>query len=77
VVKDERGDLVADPQKILTRWKNYFCQLLSLQGAGDIRKTEIHTAELFVPEHSAAEFEVAIRKLKRNKAPGSVRFQQN
>jgi hypothetical protein len=24
LVKDERGDLLADPQKILTRWKNYF-----------------------------------------------------
>jgi hypothetical protein len=28
VVKNERGDLLADPQKNLTRWKNYFCQLL-------------------------------------------------
>jgi hypothetical protein len=25
LVKDERGNLLADPQKILTRWKNYFC----------------------------------------------------
>jgi hypothetical protein len=23
LVKDEMGDLLADPQKILTRWKNY------------------------------------------------------
>jgi hypothetical protein len=23
LVKDEGGDLLADPQKILTRWKNY------------------------------------------------------
>jgi hypothetical protein len=37
LVKDERGDLLADPQKILTRWKNYFCQLLNVQGAGGIR----------------------------------------
>jgi hypothetical protein len=50
----------ADPQKILTRWKNYFCQ-----------QTEIHTAEPFVPEPSAAEVEVAIRRMKRYKAPGS------
>jgi hypothetical protein len=39
VIKDERGDLLADPQKILTRWKNYFCQLLNVQGAGGIRQT--------------------------------------
>jgi hypothetical protein len=29
LVKDERSDLLADPQKVLTRWKNYFCQLLT------------------------------------------------
>jgi hypothetical protein len=44
LVKDERGDLLADPQKILTRRKNYFCQLLNVQGPGGIRQTEIHTA---------------------------------
>jgi hypothetical protein len=56
LVKDERGDLLADPQKLLTRWKNYFCQLLNVQGPGGIRQTEIHTAEPFVPEPSATEF---------------------
>jgi hypothetical protein len=71
LVKDEKGDLLADPQKILTRWKNYFCQILNVQGPGGIRENEIHTAEPFVPEPSAAEFEVAIRKMKRYKAPGS------
>jgi hypothetical protein len=24
-LKDERGDLFADPHKILNRWRNYFC----------------------------------------------------
>jgi hypothetical protein len=48
----------------------YFCQLLNVQGPGSIRQTEIHTAEPFVPEPSATEVEVAIRKLKRYKAPG-------
>jgi hypothetical protein len=32
LVKDERGDLLGDPQNILTRWKNYFCQVLNVQG---------------------------------------------
>jgi hypothetical protein len=66
-----RGDLLADPQKSLTRWKNYFCQLLNVQGPGGIRRTEIHTTQPYVPEPSAAEVEVAIRKMKRYKAPGS------
>jgi hypothetical protein len=71
LVKDEKGDLLADSQKKLSRWKNYFCQLLNVQGPGSMRRTEIHTAEPFVPEPSAAEFEVAIRKIKIYKAPGS------
>jgi hypothetical protein len=58
-------------KKILTRWKNYFCQLMNVQEAGGIRQTEIHTAEPFVLEPSAAEVEVTIRKIKRYNAPGS------
>jgi hypothetical protein len=38
---------------------------------GGIRQTKIHTAEPFVPEPSATELEVAIRKMKRYKEPGS------
>jgi hypothetical protein len=70
LVKDERGDLLADPHKIWNRWKNYFCQLLYVHGAGGVRQTEMHTAEPFVPEPSASEVEVAIGKLKRYKSPG-------
>jgi hypothetical protein len=70
LVKDERGDLLADPHKILSRWKNYFCQLLNVHGAGGGRQTEMHTAEPFVPEPSASEAEVAVGKLKRYKFPG-------
>jgi hypothetical protein len=70
LVKDERGDLVADPHKILNRWKNYFCQLLNVHGAGGVKQTEMHTAVTFVPEPSASEVEVAIRKLKRSKSAG-------
>jgi hypothetical protein len=44
---------------------------LNVQGPGGIRQTEIHTAEPFAPEPNAAEVEVAIRKMKRYKAPGS------
>jgi hypothetical protein len=71
LVWDERGDLLVDPQKILTRWMNYLSQLLNVQGPGSIMQTEIHTAEPFVTECSAAEVEVAIRKIERYKAPGS------
>jgi hypothetical protein len=32
MIKYENGDLLADSQSILNRWKNYFCQLLNLHG---------------------------------------------
>jgi hypothetical protein len=37
---------------------------------GGVRQSEIHTAEPFVPEPSAAEIEVAIGKPERYKPPG-------
>jgi hypothetical protein len=70
LVKDETGDLVADPHKILNRWKNYFCQPLNVHVAGGVRQTEMHTAEPLVPQPSSSEVEVAIGKLKRYKSPG-------
>jgi hypothetical protein len=68
--KDERGGLLPDPHKILYRRKNYFCQLSNVHGAGGVRQTEMHTAEPFVPESSASEFEAAVGKLRRYKSPG-------
>jgi hypothetical protein len=69
-VKEEKGDLLAEPHKILYRCKNYFGQLLNVQGAVDVRQTEIQTAEPFVSEPSASEVEVATVKLKNDKSPG-------
>jgi hypothetical protein len=64
------GDVLADSYKILNRWKNYFCQLLDVRGAGGVRQTEMHTAEPVVPQPNATEVEVATGKLKRYKSPG-------
>jgi hypothetical protein len=72
VVKNERGELLADRHKILNRWKNYFCELLYVHGAGGVRQNEMHTAEPFVPEPSASEVEVSVGKLRRYKFPGVV-----
>jgi hypothetical protein len=58
---------------ILTNRKNYFYQLLHVQGVGSERRIEIQTAETFVLVPSIFEFEAAIGKLKsyRPKSPGS------
>jgi len=45
IVKDDNVDLVADSHSILATWRNYFSQLLNVQGVNEVRYTEIHTAE--------------------------------
>jgi hypothetical protein len=54
----------------LTRWRNYFFQLLNVHGDNDVKQTEIYTAEPLVPEPSGFEVAMAIEKLKRYKSPG-------
>jgi len=70
IVKDEKGDLVADSHSIVARWRNCFSQLFNVHGVKDVRQAEIHTAEPLVPEPSAAEVELAIDNLKSHKSPG-------
>ena len=70
IVKDEKGDLVADSHSIMTRWRKYFSQLLNVHGAKEVRQAEIHTAEPLMPEPSDSEVELAIEKLKSHKSPG-------
>ena len=65
ILKDEKGDLVADPHSIMTRWRNCFSQLLNADGVNDVRQTEIHTSELLVPEPNAFEIEMVIEELKK------------
>ena len=66
IVKDEKGDLVADCQSILTRRSNHFSQLFSVHGFSDVRQTEIHPADPLVPVRMRWLFE----KQKRHKSPG-------
>ena len=50
IVKDEKGDLVADSHSIVDMGRNYFTQLFNVHGVKDVGQTEIHTAEPLVPE---------------------------
>jgi hypothetical protein len=70
VVKDEKGDLVADSHSVLARWRDHFSQLLNMHGVNNVRQTEVHTTEPLVRELNAFEFEMVIEKLKRHKSPG-------
>jgi hypothetical protein len=71
IMKDENGDLLADYHNILSRWKNYFSQLLNVQNVSDVRQIEVHTAELLVLGPSRLEVEIIIAKLKKYKSPSS------
>jgi hypothetical protein len=71
LMKGENGDLLADSHNILNRWKNYFCQLLSLHNVNYVRQMEIRAAEPLVPGSSPLEVETAIAKFKKYKLPVS------
>jgi hypothetical protein len=75
LVKDENGDLLADPHNILNRWKNYYSQL-SVHRVSDVRQIEIHTTEPLVSEPSPYEIEIAIVKFKKYKS-SVIKFWQN
>ena len=71
IVKDEKGDNVADCHSILDRWQNHFSQLQSVHGVNNVRQTEIHTAEPLVPEPSAFKVELVTGKPKSHQSPGT------
>jgi hypothetical protein len=77
IVKDEKGDVVADSHSIMARWRNYFSQILNVHGVEDDGQVEIHIAQPLVPEPSAFEVELAIEKLKVTNHQGLIRSQQN
>jgi hypothetical protein len=70
IVKDEKGDVVADSHSIMARWRNSFSQLLNVSGVNDCEQVEVLTAEPLVPEPSAFEIQLAIEKLKCHRSPG-------
>jgi hypothetical protein len=64
------GDLLADSDNIVNRWKSYFSQLLNVHIGSDVRQIEICTAEPLVPGPGHFEVEISIAKLKKYKSPG-------
>jgi hypothetical protein len=71
IIKDENVDVLADPQSVLNKWKNFFNRVLNVYGVHDVRQMDIHTAEPLVPEPSLVEVETASGSLKRYKPTGT------
>jgi hypothetical protein len=63
IVKDKIDNLLADPQNVLNKWKEFFNKALYVHAVHDVRQMDVHTAEPLVPEPSLVETEVAIGKL--------------
>jgi hypothetical protein len=70
--KDKNGDLLADSQNILKRWRNYFSQLLNVHNLSDVRQIKVHTAEPLVPGPSRLEVEITIANYQV-----VIKFQRN
>jgi hypothetical protein len=75
LAKDKRDDLLVDPHTVLSRWKNYFHQLMNVHWEGGVREAKMHIAQTLVPEPSTSEVQVATRKLIRCESPGSDQIQ--
>jgi hypothetical protein len=71
IIKDENGNLLANPESVLNRRKHFFNHVLNVHEVHDVRQMDIHTAETLVPEPSLVEVEIAIGKLKSYKSPGT------
>jgi hypothetical protein len=72
LVKDVNGDLLANSQNTLNRWKSYVSQFLNVHNVSDVRQIEIHTSEPLVPGPSLLDIETAIPKLKKYKSLAGV-----
>jgi hypothetical protein len=68
VVKDEKGDLVADSHSILATWRNCFFQLLNVHGVN-----VLGILKYIQQSHwclSPVPLSLKWQKLKRHKSPG-------
>jgi hypothetical protein len=71
LVRDEKGDLLADPHKNVNRWMNYFGQLLNVSGWGVLGRQKYRQQSHLCQSVASLEVEDAIGKLKRYKSPGA------
>jgi hypothetical protein len=71
IIKDKNSNLLADPQNVLNRWKNFFNQVLNVHAVHDVRQMDIHTAQSLITEPSLVKVEISIFKLESYKSQGT------
>jgi hypothetical protein len=75
LVKDENGDLLADSNTTVKKWKSYFSQLLNVHDVSDVRQIEVHTAEALVPD--TLKLKLLLQSSKSINLHAVIIFQQN
>jgi hypothetical protein len=60
----DKDDLATDCHSVLAKWRNHVSQLLNIYGVNVVRQTEIHTAELLMPQSSAFEYRDGYEKFE-------------
>jgi hypothetical protein len=58
LVKDENGDLLADSNTFVNKWKSYFSQLLNVLNFRDISQREIRASEPLLSDSIHLEAEI-------------------
>jgi len=76
IVKNEKGDLVADIHSTLARWRNNFCQVLNAHGVKKVGRLK-YSRDYLVSETSAFDLEMVTEKLKDTNHLGLIKFQHN
>ena len=64
VINKHDGTIVADTTSILSRWEQFFSNLLNVNQSISHEGSEEHTAEPDIPEPSLIEVELTLEKLK-------------
>ena len=77
IVKDEKDNLLTDSHFSLARWSNHSFKLFNVYGVSDVRQWEMQTADPVVPQPSAFEAEMSIKKLKDTNSLALIRLKQN
>ena len=57
---------MADTISLLTRWAQFYSDLLNVHQSTNLKGSEIYTAEPDIPEPSLLELEFTIEDLKKN-----------
>ena len=65
VIKKDDGTIVADTNSILSRWEQFYSNLLNINRSTNLEGSEIYTVEPDIPEASLVQVELAVEDLKK------------